>query len=112
MKNATPAMIAFLQSTAVESIYKADLIQIALIDGTTLYVTNGQIDIKYGGNTYSATGLGQWQRGRISTKLGLQGTTMDLSVISDDLTLVPARPCSIIQGIQLGLFDGATVTVL
>jgi uncharacterized phage protein (TIGR02218 family) len=112
MKNVTAAMIAFLESTAVESIYKADLIEIALIDGTVLYVTNGQMPITYGGNVYNATGLGQWQRGRISTKLGLQGTTMDLSVVADDLTLVPGRPCSIIQGINLGLFDGATVTVL
>lgn len=105
-------MIDFLQSTAVESIYKADLIQISLIDGTVLYVTNGQVNITYEGNTYNATGLGQWDRGQISTKLGLQGTTMDLTLIADNLTLLPGRPCSIIQGINLGLFDGATVTVL
>lgn len=111
MKNVTSQMLTFLQSTGVESIYKADLIKIALIDGTTLYVTNGQLNISYGGNVYNATGLGQWDRGRVSTKLGMQGTTMDLTVTADDLTLVPGRPCSIIQGINLGLFDGATVTV-
>lgn len=111
MKNVTAAMIAFLQSTAAESIYVADLIQIQLIDGTILYVTDGQMPITYNGNTYNAVGIGQWQRGQISTKLGLQGTTMDLSVVADDLTLVPGRPCSIIQGINLGLFDGALVTV-
>lgn len=111
MKNVTSPMLAFLQSTAVESIYVADLIQIALVDGTVLYVTNGQVDIKYGSNTYSSVGLGAWQRGRLSTKLGLQGTTMDLTVTADNTVLVPGRPCSIIQGINLGLFDGATVTV-
>ena len=111
MKNVTTAMLNFLQSSAADSLYLADLIQIALIDGTTLYVTNGQLDIIYGGNTYSASGLGAWQRGRVSTKLGMQGTSMDLTVTADELTLVPGRPCSIIQGINLGLFDGATVTV-
>lgn len=111
MKNVSPAMLAFLQSTAVESIYKADLIQIALIDGTILRATDGQLDITYAGNVYSAAGLGGWHRGRVSTKLGLQGTTMDLTVVADDTILVPGRPCSIIQGINLGLFDGATVTV-
>jgi uncharacterized phage protein (TIGR02218 family) len=111
MKNVTTAMLDFLLSTDVESIFKADLIKIALIDGTTLYVTDGQVDITYNGNVYVASGIGAWQRGRVSTKLGLEGTTMDLTVTADDQTLVPGRPCSIIQGINIGMFDGATVTV-
>jgi uncharacterized phage protein (TIGR02218 family) len=111
MKNASTAMLNFLLSTDVESIYKADLIEIQLIDGTVLFVTNGQVNITYAGNVYNATGLGQWDRGRVSTKLGVEGSTLDMTVTADDLTLVPNRPCSIIQGINLGLFDGATVTI-
>lgn len=111
MKNVTSGMLAFLQSTAVESIFKADLFEIALVDGTILYATNGQLDIIWSGNVYSASGIGAWDRGRVSTKLGLQGTTMELMFACDDTILLPGRPCTIIQAIQLGLFDGATVTV-
>lgn len=111
MKNVTPEMLAFLQSTDSESIYVADLIEIAMIDGTVLRATNGQADIRHNGHMYYAVDLGNWQRGKVSTKLGLQGTTMDLTVSADNTVLVPGRPCSVIQGINLGLFDGATVTV-
>jgi uncharacterized phage protein (TIGR02218 family) len=109
MKTASPALKAFVLSNA--KMIRAQLFTITLLNGTVLRYCDGQTDITFGGNLFGASrsGRGAWKRGKISTKLGMESSTLDLEVIADTTDTVGSIP--IIQAALLGLFDGATVRI-
>jgi uncharacterized phage protein (TIGR02218 family) len=109
MKTASPAMKTFVISNT--KMIRAQLFTITLLNGAVLRYCDGQTDIKFGGNTFSASAaaVGAWKRGNILTQLGAPSSTMDLEVIADTTALINSVP--ILTAIQLGLFGGATVKV-
>src|SRR5262249_21637634 len=107
MKTASGSLKAFL--LANKTTYRAQLFTITLLNGAVLRYWDGQSDIKFGGNVYSASSssVGAWKGGRITTRLGMESSTMELEVAADATAVVNSVP--IITAIQLGLFDGAMV---
>src|SRR5438046_6750779 len=109
MKSASGALKTFV--LANKTAYRAQLFTITLLNGAVLQYCDGQSDVRFGGNVYSASAaaVGAWKRGRITTRLGMESSTMELEVAADTTATVNAVP--IITAIQSGLFDGATVKV-
>jgi len=109
MKAATAGLKSFV--SANKTCYRAQLFTIILLNGTVLRYCDGQSSISFGGSVFNAsrTGVGAWRRGRIATKLGTESSTMALTVVADVTDIMNSIP--IIQAVQLGLFDGATVRV-
>lgn len=85
----------------------ADLYTITLIDDVEKYITTADIDLKWGGNTFSHTLL-PLRRESVNQALGLEVDSMDLSVFPD-----PNAPFiednTFGKCVRLGLLDGATV---
>ena len=114
-------LIALLQrnasvwpNTAFDHLYRAHLFKIGpLRNGQMIYATDAQRDLVYGGNTYSATAYGNWTRGAISSKVGLETAEMDLTVSASQQIPVyfPGTDALMIDGIKYGLMDAAPVTV-
>lgn len=110
MKNFPAPLLAYLQANTTG--LRVDLIKIQLSSGQTIYAcANSQVDITVSGTTYYATKYGNWSRGTVTSNIGTSATTMDLDVSADVTILTPGTNVSILQGIALGLFDGALVTV-
>src|SRR5436190_12933809 len=109
MKTASGALKTFLLANT--KCHRAQLFTITLLNGAVLRYCDGQSDLKFGGNVYSASSssVGAWKRGRITTRLGMESSTMELEIKADTTATVNSVP--IITAIQLGLFDGAMVKV-
>jgi len=117
MKSLPAALLAFLQSH--DDYGFADLFQITLPNGQTIYATSCQVDIVYSGHTYYASQYGTWERGVVTSEAGfdLRANDMPLTMIIDDTddtlpvyypgTTIPMMLC-----VCAGLFDGSQVTVL
>lgn len=111
MKNFPPQLLTWLQTHTVGC--RVDLIKIELPNGQTMYaLCNCQVDLVYSGNTYRAVQNGLWSRGKITSNIGTQSSTMDLNFIDQNPQVVfPGTSITVIQAASLGLFDGAKVTI-
>lgn len=86
MKYASPALIAFLGANS--QFMMADFYRITLQTGQSYYWTDADMDLVFGGQTYTTT-VDQGtqpilERGEIRTARGLEVSTMDLTVYSGD----------------------------
>lgn len=104
MRAANATMIALLGSA--QQILMADLLTINLVGGTVLRMTSSDIDITYGGNTFSSTGLA-FKRGKTRTIIGVEVDQMSLTLYGNTSTLIGGIP--FLQAMRSGLMDGAYV---
>ena len=109
MKPASPALVAYLATQATlrsVSVTFADLFTVTLSTGQVIYSTSANVDVIYGGHTYSHSGL--WIKGlKYRSTIGLD---------SDQQTVVlAAAPGWTLNGATLsralinGAFDGASI---
>lgn len=103
MKTASGALIALLNSTGA-AFLMADLYTFTLIDGTLLRYTSYDKNLVVGGNTFTSTTI---KRGTTSVKRGVEVDTLDVSIFPSTVIAVGAVP--ILQAINLGYLDGATL---
>ncbi len=84
-------------------------------NGQTIYATNSQLPVTYAGHTYQPSQFGAWERGSITTKIGLESNSCDLTVYADNQVPVyfPGTSSLILMldGIKYGLLGDANVTV-
>lgn len=114
MKQFSPCLIDVLATGL--PIYKADLFQIGPCDnGAMIYATNGQAPITYLGNVYQPIQFGAWSRGTVTTKIGLESNSVDLTVFADNQVPVyfpgTSNGALLLDGIKYGLLGQAPVTV-
>lgn len=112
MKTISNELLQYLLSTDVESTYYADLFTVQLVSGQVLRMTNGQLDIQYGGNTFYASKYGGWECTTVSCELGCLNATANIRVYANADVLLPDFDIPLMQGIQEGLFDAAVITIL
>lgn len=112
MKTISMNLMNYLLSSDVESTFCCDLITITLNSGLVMYATDGQIDITYGGNLYSATRWGGIHCTGTMCGLGTMNATADISFFADESIMMPNWNIPLLEAIQLGLFDAATITIL
>lgn len=123
MKQFSSDLLALLQRNRTvwpnadfSAIFVADLFKIGPVaNGQMLYATNGQGPITYEGNVYQPTQFGNWGRGALTNKIGLEAGTVDLTVSSgqQDPVYFPGtnKSALLIDGIKFGLLDAAPVTI-
>jgi hypothetical protein len=84
-------------------------------NGQTIYATDSQLPVKFGGNTYQPSQFGAWSRGSVTTKIGLESNSCDLTVFADNQVPVYFPGTSslilLLDGIKYGLLGDANVTV-
>ncbi len=105
MKAASPALIALLASN--QYLY-ADLFTISLVGGGTLYYTNADGGLTFGGNYYACTSP-RIQRSGAKTSSGVSVDTMTMQIFGGAADLIQGVPFP--QFAANGGFDGATVSV-
>ena len=108
MKNATSLLKAFLANPANDHWFKADLYEISLISGATLYYTDWDRQLVVNGHTYSAAGP-YLKRTRVTTTIGLEVSTMELDILADPTMQLSST--AFIQAIASGALSGAGVLV-
>jgi uncharacterized phage protein (TIGR02218 family) len=106
MKTASGGLIAHLAST--NQFRMADLYTLTLKSGTVLRLTTWDVDITFGGFTFSSAAPFV-TRGKTTTKLGLEVPTLAVTLLAGASVLVESVP--VMQAIQSGKFDGAAVSV-
>lgn len=105
-------LVNFLLSTDAESIYKCDMIGIALSQiAQSIYATDGQMALDYLTRTYEPQKYGVWKITSVSTKLGMMNATCEFSLYADPGVMFPGLNLTMMQAIEAGLFEGATLTV-
>lgn len=111
MKNVSQGLLEFLLSTDVESCFCVDLIEVELPSGLIMYICDGQMPITYMGNTYLPGRWGSWVCS--GTKVGVGCTNAEASIViyADETILMPGWDCTLLQAINLGLFDAALITI-
>lgn len=83
MKNFSADLLALLAS-GVPIDYR-DLITIGpTLNGQTMYITTGSLSVPFGANTFQPTQFGVWKRGKIESKIGLESSACDLTVMADN----------------------------
>ncbi len=112
MKNISNSYLEWLLSTDVESCYTCDLITIVLPSGLTMYITDGQVPISYGGNLYSPSLWGWWQVSSTQVSIGSMNATCNVNVYADETIIMPTWNDTMMHAIQAGLFDGAEFTAV
>lgn len=101
---------------------KADLFVISPPKGATIYIAEGQWDIKVASGTngwsgstqiFSATGYGSWTRGTITSEAGfsLAANSMALTCVPQQGVNFPGTSLGLLAAAFNGLFDASTVTV-
>ena len=105
MKAASPALVALL---AANQYLYADLFTISLVNGGTLYYTNADGGLNYGGNYYACTAP-RIQRSGAKTSIGVQVDTLTIQIFGGAGELIQGVPFP--QFAANGGFDGATVSV-
>lgn len=105
MKDISPALQALLKSGRF---YLADLITISLVSGAVLRYTTADIDIKYGGNTFSSKGP-RFNRSKGSWKTGLDVSDAEVDIFPRPIDMIGG--ISFLQAVRAGVFDGGTVQV-
>lgn len=121
MKRLLPAsLITFLQN--YPNCQRADLFVLALPNGQTVFVTDGQFDINVpsgtpgwggGATTFLCGTYGHWERGAITSEAGfdLAANSMALTCTATQPVAYPGLSLGIFEAAWNGLFDAATVTV-
>ena len=104
MRNATPQFKAFLASA--KNVFTADLYDIILIDGTTYYYTDADVDVNYGGNLYKSN-LVSLQRDKTECAIGTKVTSLNINFAINQSSLIEGS--SFISAIRNGVFDGARI---
>lgn len=112
MKNIPITLLDYLLSPDVESTFYSDLITVELPSGLVMYITDGQLNITYLGNIYSATRWGGWECKTTDCELGALSSTATVDIVADDNILMPNWNIPLLQAIQEGLFDGSVVTII
>ncbi len=105
MKAASPALVALLASN--QYLY-ADLFTITLVGGGTLYYTNADGGLSYGGNYYACTAP-RIQRSGAKTAIGVQVDTLTIHIFGGAEDLIQGVPFP--QFAVNGGFDGAEISV-
>jgi uncharacterized phage protein (TIGR02218 family) len=128
MKRLYPSSLKTFLASGTQTLYVADLFQIALPNGQTITATSGQwgITVPSGTNgwvngsgsglettTFHATTYGSWSRGAITSELSneLSSNSMELTLQPGASTEYPGLAMPILQAAANGLFDGAEVWV-
>lgn len=106
MKTASAELITLL--TTSRQFVLADLYAFTLLSGTILRYAAADVDIIFGGYTYSGRGP-LFTRGRTRVVIGVEVDTLDLTVAADDTHLVGSVP--FLQAVLAGALDGAQVTL-
>jgi hypothetical protein len=114
MKAYSADLMALLQSEA-----PVDRVQLFAIgplkNGSYIYACEGQLPVKYNGNTYQPTQFGSWSRGNVTVKIGLDSNATDLTVFADNQVPVyfpgTSSGCLLLDGVKFGLLGNAGVTV-
>jgi uncharacterized phage protein (TIGR02218 family) len=121
MKRLMPSsLVTFLQDTP--NCLRADLFSISLVNGSTIYATDGQLDITVpsgtGGwtgstTTFHATTYGRWKRGAITSEAGfdLNANNVALTCVPQPGTDFPSLSIGMLGAAFNGLFDAATISV-
>ena len=113
MKNFSADLLALLAS-GVPIDYR-DLITIGpTLNGQTMYIATGSLPVPFGANTFEPTQFGVWKRGKIESKIGLESSACDLTVMSDNGAFsaqFPGTSALLIDGIKFGLLGNANVTI-
>jgi uncharacterized phage protein (TIGR02218 family) len=118
MRPCSAALAAYLGAN--DTVIVADLYTFALADGTVLrysgWTTPFQIpgtsfpsgSLNYNAVTYTGFALGpRFGRSKVTTKIGVQPTELDIEVLAGAGDFVGAFPFT--EAVRVGLFDGATV---
>jgi uncharacterized phage protein (TIGR02218 family) len=106
--------------TTHDSVLQADLYTFALVGGEVLRYSgwSGPLTVpaaafpagslNHGGGTDLVFGLGpRFGRSKVTTKIGVEPTDLDIEVIAGADDLIGATPFA--EAVRVGLFDGATV---
>ncbi len=118
MKTASSALITFLSNASQNpndmAVFCADLYTFTLVDGTVLRYSSGDRPVTIGGHTFNAItpaapGYPAISRSKLTSKIGLDVTELEVDIFATPTTLVEGMP--ILQALDNGLFDGATVLV-
>ena len=105
MKPASPALLALLKTGRF---YLADLYMITLVSGAVLRYAAADIDIKYGGNTFSSKGP-RFERSRATWHVGLDVDQATINIYPRPTDLVSGVP--FLQAVLAGIFDGGECQV-
>lgn len=103
MKTASSALLNLLAS---KLFIMADLFTIILVDGTTVYYTNYEVDLIFGGNTFVSSDI-IIKRGTLKAVVGVQVGTLEIQIgaqINNTLNGVPW-----IQAVHNGALDNARI---
>lgn len=104
MKSANAELIALLNSSNQFQI--ADLYTLTLIGGGVYYYTSWDVDVVYGGHTFSSVGA-LFERSKVRIVLGIEVDEMDLTVFASPALLINGVP--FLQAVRRGDLDGASV---
>lgn len=102
MRTASPELQALLASS--NQFVMADLYTLTLLGGAVLRYTTTDIDITYGGNTWSANGP-RIERGRMRLVLGVEVDTLDVTIYPSASDLIAGQPFA--RAAVFGALDGA-----
>lgn len=102
MKNVSGPLLALMQGNNTFTL--ADLYTITLSGGTILRYTDFDVDLVYGGNTFSATGP-VFKRGKTREVIGLEVDTLDVEIYPKSNDLVAGVP--MLAAVSSGAFDNA-----
>ena len=102
MKTISGTLLTYLQTNNEFTL--ADLYTITLINGTVKYYTDFDVDLVYGGNTYSSSGP-TFVRSKTRTTIGLEVDTLDIEIYPKPTDLLNGLP--MLAAGALGSFDGA-----
>jgi uncharacterized phage protein (TIGR02218 family) len=105
MKNASPALIALLNS---QTFLMADLLTINLVSGGSLYYCNWEHDLVVNGNTY-LSGDVQFTRTKSSCKIGVNVDSMTITLYAQPQNLMLGLP--VMAQIKNGLLDSAQIKI-
>lgn len=105
MRNATPELIAFLNSSKQCAV--ADLYTMQTLSGASRY-TGADIDMLFGGNNFSSQGP-LIKRGRCRLMRGVEVDNMELTVYASDTMLIEGLP--FVRASLQGALDDARITV-
>lgn len=105
MKTSTLALRNLL---ATGQFVMADLYTITLIDATVYRFTSAEIDLTFGGFTFSASGP-KFSRGNTRTVIGVEVDTLSVDILANASTLLGSKP--ILKAIHDGILDGARIVL-
>ena len=114
MKNFPVDLKMLLQSGV--PVDRMDLISIGPCkNGAMIYATTGQLPVKFNGNTYQPAQYGSWSRGAITTKIGLESGSCDLTVFADNQVPVyfpnTNQVALLLDAVKFGLLGNANVSI-